>query len=108
MDGLRSEVGAVGEEIAAAFLQRHGMTVERRNLRVGRGEVDLVCRSSGSRLLVEVRTRRAELPPVEAFDYAKRQRLRRLSHEIGIGRVDLVAVALGERFVTLHWIPYAL
>lgn len=108
MDGLRSEVGAVGEEIAAAFLERNGVTVERRNVRVGRGEIDLIGRCSGTRLLVEVRTRRTDMPPIEAFDHAKRRRLQGLSREIGISRVDLVAVALGERFVTLHWIPYAL
>ena len=108
MADQRSGVGAVGELIASAFLERQGVGIERRNVRVGRGEIDLVGRLNGNQLLVEVRTRRSEVPPIEAFDHAKRERLRRLSREFGVGRVDLVAVAIGDRFVTVHWIPYAL
>lgn len=108
MGDRRPDIGAAGEQLAAEFLQRHGVIVEQRNVRVGRGEIDLIGRIDARRLLVEVRTRRAETPPIEAFDHAKREQLRRLSREIGVGRVDLVAVALGVRFVTLHWIPYAL
>jgi hypothetical protein len=31
-----------------------------------------------------------------------------LSREIGIDRVDLVAIGFGRRFVAVHWIPSAL
>lgn len=104
----RMDIGAAGERVAAAFLARHGVRIERRNVKIGRGEVDLIGVLGATRFLIEVRSRVAEFAPIEAFDYAKRERLRRLSREIGIDRVDLVAVGFGEEFVSVHWIPAVL
>jgi putative endonuclease len=104
----RSDIGAAGERIAAAFLQRHGVTVERRNVRVGRGEVDLIGSCGSTRFVIEVRSRVSEWAPIEAFDHAKREQLWRLSREVEIGRVDLVAIGFGSRFIAVHWIPRAL
>lgn len=108
MGDRRSEIGAAGERVAAGFLERQGMAIERRNVAVGRGEVDLIGSLGNTRVLVEVRSRLADAAPIEAFDHAKAEQLRRLSGEIGIGRVDLVAVGFGERFVVVHWIPSVL
>lgn len=108
MSDLRAEIGAAGERVAADFLSRNGVSVQRRNVAVGRGEIDLICSRDRIRFLVEVRSRVSERAPIEAFDHSKRDQLRRLSREIGIGRVDLVAVGFGPRFVTVHWIPYVL
>jgi Holliday junction resolvase-like predicted endonuclease len=108
MIDLRPEIGAAGERLAAEYLQRNGVRIERRNVGVGRGEIDLIASTVRTRFLVEVRSRISEHAPIEAFDHAKRQQLRRLSHQIGVGRVDLVAVGFGDRFVTIHWIPSVL
>lgn len=108
MGDQRFEIGAAGERIASAFLRRHGVTVERRNVRVGRGEIDLIGSIERIRFLVEVRSRVSEVAPIESFDHSKRRQLRRLSREIGIGRVDLVSVGFGRRFISIHWIPGAL
>ncbi|HEY5651580.1 MAG TPA: YraN family protein [Acidimicrobiia bacterium] len=108
MTDPRAEIGAAGERVAADFLARNGVHIERRNVVVGRGEIDLICSNDRTRFLVEVRTRNADRAPIEAFDHSKRDRLRKISREIGIGRVDLVAVGFGKRFVTVHWIPYVL
>ena len=37
-----AELGARGEDIAAAWLERHGFTIVDRNWRCARGEVDIV------------------------------------------------------------------
>lgn len=108
MADQRKDIGAAGERVAAAFLQRHGVSIERRNVRVGRGEVDLIGSYGRTRFLVEVRSRVSSHAPIESFDHAKRQQLWRLSSELGIQRVDLVAVGFGRRFVAVHWIPSAL
>ena len=108
MGDPRSDIGAAGERVAAAFLQRHGITVERRNVRVGRGEVDLIGSHGRTRFLIEVRSRVSDYAPIDAFDHAKREQLWRLSREAGVSRVDLVAVGFGSRFVAVHWIPSAL
>ena len=108
MHDRRSDIGAAGERVAAAFLGRHGVSIERRNVRVGRGEVDLIGSHGRTRFLIEVRSRISEHAPIEAFDHAKRERLGRLSRETGVSRVDLVAVGFGSRFIVVHWIPSAL
>lgn len=86
---------------------RNGIRVVAANVRVGRGEVDLIARDRSMQLVVEVRSRMSGRAPIEAFDLVKQQQLRDLSRELGIGRVDLVAVGFGERFVAIHWIPFA-
>ena len=108
MRDTRGDIGAAGERVAAGFLERQGVRIERRNVPVGRGEVDLIGTIEHVRFLVEVRSRRSEHAPIESFDHAKQERLRRLSRETGIDRVDLVAVGFGSRFVAVHWIPSVL
>lgn len=104
----RLEMGAAGERVAAGFLERQGVSIERRNVRVGRGEIDLIGSHGRTRFLIEVRSRVSDRAPIEAFDHAKRERLWRLSREVGVSRVDLVAVGFGSRFIAVHWIPSAL
>ncbi len=108
MHGQRNEIGAAGERVAAAFLERRGISIERHNVRVGRGEIDLLGSHGSTRFLIEVRSRVSDSAPIEAFDHAKRERLGRLSREVGLSRVDLVAVGFGSRFIAVHWIPSAL
>lgn len=108
MHDRRRDIGAAGERVAAGFLERHGVVIDRRNVSVGRGEIDLVGSTGRSRFLVEVRSRVSDRAPIESFDWAKRNQLWRLSREFGVDRVDLVAVGFGNRFVTVHWIPSVL
>ncbi len=50
--------GAACENIAAEYLESHGLEVMARNLRCKAGELDLVCRDGGVIAIVEVRQRR--------------------------------------------------
>lgn len=50
--------GASAEALAAAHLERHGLTVLARNVRCRGGEVDLVCLDRSHVVFVEVRLRR--------------------------------------------------
>jgi Holliday junction resolvase-like predicted endonuclease len=92
--------------LAAALLQADGLVVHARNVRVGRGEIDLVVTDRGTRVAVEVRSITGTQPLLEAFDPAKADQVRRLAGEIEppCRRVDLVAVRFGPRFVDLHWL----
>jgi putative endonuclease len=51
--------GRDAEEIAAAFLQSHGLTILERNYRCRLGEIDLVARDGTTTVFVEVRQRRS-------------------------------------------------
>jgi len=50
--------GQQAEALAAAFLDKRGLTVVTRNFRCRGGEIDLVCRDGKTLVFVEVRLRR--------------------------------------------------
>ena len=50
--------GRLAEDLAARFLERHGLAVLARNFRCRGGELDLVCRDAATLVFVEVRLRR--------------------------------------------------
>ena len=53
----QQKTGAAGEAAAAAYLEKHGLTVLERNFRVRGGELDLICRAADVIVFVEVRLR---------------------------------------------------
>ena len=53
----RQAKGAAGEQLAADYLMRQGLSVIERNFRVKGGEIDLVCRDGKTTVFVEVRLR---------------------------------------------------
>ena len=78
------ELGMRGEDIAAAYLERHGWAVLERNWRCMHGEVDIVARDperEDAGVLVEVKTRlargeRDDVIPELAVGASKRRRYR--------------------------------
>jgi putative endonuclease len=76
-----SELGAHGEQIAAAYLTDSGLRLLDRNWRCREGELDLVAREGDALVFCEVKTRRGTGygQPVEAVGRAKQRRLRTLA-----------------------------
>ncbi|GHV53516.1 UPF0102 protein [Synergistales bacterium] len=56
MDSI--EFGAAGENIAADYLSRMGWKIIARNVRAGRGELDIIAHDGEELVVAEVRTRR--------------------------------------------------
>ena len=85
MDGERRDprqaLGRAAEDAAAAHLARAGFRVVERNVRLGHGEIDLVCRDGDVVVFVEVKCRRATWgdPPAAAVSWHKQRRLTRLA-----------------------------
>jgi putative endonuclease len=77
----RQTLGRAAEEAAARFLERHGLRVVERNVRVGRGEIDLVCREGAVWVFVEVKCRQAWWGdgPGAAVSFEKQRRIARLA-----------------------------
>ena len=73
------ELGAWGEEQAAAYLRRKGYTVVERNYTCRFGEIDLIARRRGVIAFVEVKLRKnADFAAAREFvTWAKQQRIRR-------------------------------
>jgi putative endonuclease len=57
MNDLHLRRGPLAEEVAARYLQSHGLRILARNLRCKGGELDLVCLDEGVIAIVEVRQR---------------------------------------------------
>ena len=69
--------GDPAESLAAAFLERQGLKILERNYRCRFGEIDLVARSGGVLVFVEVRARKSEAfgDAAGSITAAKRRRL---------------------------------
>ncbi|MFC1660754.1 YraN family protein [Gemmatimonadota bacterium] len=102
-----TELGRLGEELAARYLEERGWTVLARNLREGRRELDLVARRRGVLAVVEVKTRRGCSfgHPLEAITVQKKKEIsvaaRGLIRRLGLParttiRFDAVAILWEE------------
>jgi Holliday junction resolvase-like predicted endonuclease len=103
-------VGKLAEELAVGLLVRHGVVVLARNLRVGRGEIDVLALIDRHRSVVEIRSIRQggeRIDPITAFDETKSRQVRQLAGRVGAQRVDLVTVGFSPAGVDLHWVPWA-
>ena len=73
------QLGSLGEEIAARYLERRGLDLVARNWRCRYGEADIVAREDGETVLVEVKTRLGQdVDPLEAVLGRKQQAYRRI------------------------------
>ena len=111
-DRSRFRVARFGEGLAAEFLRSRGATVLGRNVRVGRGEIDLHVLIDGEAAAIEVKTRASAGDHDAAllqFTREKADTVRRYARRLRppAFRVDLVAVTIHEGGVDLHWLPYA-
>lgn len=94
MPHARSQFGTRGEEIAAAYLTRHGYRVVARNVRTLCGELDLICRKGRECIFVEVKTRSdmGHGAPEEAVHRTKQQHLIRASQAYIASNPELRAI----------------
>ncbi len=111
--------GALGEELAARFLEQHGVRVLERNFRSGRsGEIDLVCEDEGTLVFLEVKLRRkpGSGAPEEAVTAAKQRRICRTAdyyrcrYQVAGDapiRFDVMAIRMEEGGARMHWIRNA-
>jgi putative endonuclease len=100
------DLGARGEAYAARWLKKRGMRIVGRNLRKGKGEIDLVALEGEWVVFVEVRTRSSEgfMTPEQSVRYWKRkavtktvrQMMRRHRGKGFLPRIDLVAIVWPE------------
>jgi putative endonuclease len=105
----RAEIGALGEQLAAAHLEALGLRVLTRNWRCRYGELDLIAAELTNRtaVFVEVKTRTTDHYGglAEAVSAEKVRRLRRLAGCWLAGqderwaaiRIDVIGVRIGRR-----------
>lgn len=76
MTSEKKRIGERGEDAAAAYLERAGMTVVERNWRCPAGEIDIIALDGQALVLCEVKTRRtvAKGTPEDAVTPAKQRK----------------------------------
>ncbi|UGS35856.1 YraN family protein [Capillimicrobium parvum] len=80
-DDLRHRLGRLGEDHAAAHLERRGLAIVARNHRTRFGELDLIAYGGDVLVFAEVKTRRAGSgTPWATLDERKRRQVRRMAH----------------------------
>ncbi len=95
MSLARRQRGIAGEQIAARFLTSLGYEILHRNLRLGRNEIDLICRDGDCLVFVEVKHARSGAcgHPATWVNERKKDRLRqaaaRYLDEFPVSRLDL-------------------
>ncbi|WP_241004424.1 YraN family protein [Conexibacter sp. SYSU D00693] len=77
----RRTLGRLGEELAAAHLERLGYAIVARGFRTRYGELDVVACDGHTLVFVEVKTRRGRGEPWDALHPAKRAQVRRMARE---------------------------
>ena len=100
----RGEVGKLGEQLAAEFLQEQGWNILARNYRYHRVEIDIVAEDSEELVFVEVKTRDSLQfgEPEESVTFRKERNIRRAAEGYCIRhgltgrfyRFDVLAVRL--------------
>ncbi len=101
------EKGAAYEQIAAQYLQKHGITIVERNYRNRRGEIDLIGKDGDYTVFIDVKYRKDSEAgqPAEAVNYGKQRKIcnvadyYRMVHHMGDFtpvRYDVVAICGAE------------
>ena len=100
------EFGAVGERLAAEHIESIGWRIIGKNVRAGRGELDIVAVDGDELVVVEVRTRRiGKISPSETTVGPKKLKtilqcartyVERILRYDGFWRIDIAAVTMDE------------
>jgi len=69
--------GKAGEDLAALYLEQHGLKIVKRNYRFERGEIDLIAEEGDELVFVEVKARRSAVygTPEEAVTEKKQEQV---------------------------------
>jgi putative endonuclease len=116
----RQRFGRAAEEAAAHHLTRNGWRLLGRNVRIGRGELDIIARRGGVLAFIEVKARRTSTcgAPEDAVGFRKRHQVARLA-ELWLAarpwalrgvtdvRFDVIAVDAGADPPLLRHLPAA-
>ena len=110
--------GWIGEELTAQYLEGQGYVIVGRNVRFGRGELDIVCRDRDELVFVEVKTRRSfpDDEPVQVLSVRQERMLKYTADgymqehvkELTPMRFDVVGVVEGEDEYRLQHVRSAL
>ena len=111
----RGEIGLLGEELAARYLEQQGFQILRQNFRQGRGEIDIICVKKDLLVFVEVKSRsyQAGHRPTMMVRDGQQRKIKTTARKYlgdsnwyGLVRFDLVEVVLAGGGSITHYPGY--
>ncbi len=83
MSDKRIQIGKLGENLAAQYLQKEGYRILVRNYRKKFGEIDIIAKDGSVLVFVEVKTRKTTSmgSPFGAVTFKKQQQISRMAQE---------------------------
>jgi len=110
MGMYKKYVGKIGEDYALLYLQKKGYRIVNHNVRIGRGEIDIVSSKDNVIIFVEVKTRSCEkyLDLLDSISESKEEMLLQSCElyleQNGLStrdfRIDLIGILLTKGIVT--------
>ena len=78
----RHELGQIGEELAALYLERNGYKIIERNFRYKKYEIDIIAKYNKELVFIEVKTRSNKIygRPIEAVNNIKQKHIQIQEH----------------------------
>ena len=101
-----NKLGAFGESVAVAFLERRGVHIASTNVFVDRDEIDIIYRGDNGLIAVEVKTARDDGDPFDALTDMKMRRLRRAVSGYGgpIAAIDAIGITISSDGAQIRWL----
>lgn len=102
-----AETGRLGEDLACRLLERRGIRILERNLRLGKDEIDILAADLRETFFVEVKTTTTGKDPFLAIDDAKMDHMYRgmgAMRGVAVRRADVISVELSRWGAQLRWL----
>ena len=103
---MSNELGALGERVAAGFLERHGFPIVATNAFVGHDEIDIIYRGDEGLVAVEVKTVSDGSDPLDALTDAKMRRLQRAvaGYVSPIVAIEAIGITIWDGIAEIRWL----
>lgn len=108
-----NELGKLGEELAAKYLEKNGYTLLEQNYRFGRDEVDIIASINDLIVFVEVKTRANNFlgNPEEAVTTSKQKKIIKVANSYLLdndldneARFDIFGIVLNQKTTNINHI----
>ena len=73
----KKRIGKLGEEFACLVLSNKGFDILERNLRIGRGEIDILAKEGNEYVFIEVKTRKSfsDIPLLDSVSEEQKEKI---------------------------------
>jgi len=117
MNKTSKKLGGYAEKIAAEYLEKKGLKVQKLNHRNNIGEIDIVAKDGDVFVFVEVKAKTGDQfgSPLDMVGYRKQEKLRKLAKSYfvqneldeSLYRIDVIAIDFSQNQPKIDWIKSA-